>query len=122
MNTLKSVRQEIGFQLGAVGIPHYEFIPSRVNVPAALIEPGSPYMEQADTFAEFTIRMSVVLLVSGSNNEEATDELDQLIVTAIDALDTFDIESVSSPDGFEINAAQYLGTRVNLITTKDLII
>jgi hypothetical protein len=121
MNTLKSVRQEISVQLSAAGISNYEFVPSRVNVPAAIIEPGSPYMEQGETFADFTVRMNVVLLVAGTTNDTATDELDQLIVNAIDALDTFDIEAVGSPEGFELNAAQYLGSRLNLVTTKDLI-
>jgi hypothetical protein len=119
-NTLKSVRQEIGFQLSAAGVTTYEWIPPRVVTPAAIVEAGSPYMEQGETFTDFLVRMNIVLLAANATNEVATAELDELICVAIDALDTFDIEQVNQPEAFEINGAQYLGARLNLVTQKDL--
>lgn len=119
-NTLKGVRQEIAVQLAGAGVSVHEWIPARVTTPAAIVEPGSPYMEQGQTFAEFLVRMNVVLLAAAASNEVATTELDALICTAIDALDTFEIESVDTPNGFDINGAQYLGARLTLVTNKDL--
>lgn len=119
-NTLKSVRQEIGIQLSAVGVTTYEWIPPRVVTPAAIVEAGSPYMEQGDTFSDFLVRMNVVLLAANATNEVATAEVDELICSAIDALDTFDIEQVNQPEAFEINGAQYLGARLSIVTQKDL--
>lgn len=119
-NTLKSVRQEIAVQLSAAGVSSYEWIPSRVVTPAAIVEAGSPYMEQGETFADFLVRMNIVLLAATATNDVATSELDALICTTIDALDTFDIERVNQPEAFEINGAQYLGVRINLMTNQDL--
>jgi hypothetical protein len=119
-NTLKSVRREISVQLTAAGVSTYEWIPARVITPAAIIEAGSPYMEQGETFTDFLVRMNVVLLATTAANDVATSALDALICTVIDALDTFDIEGVNQPETFEINGAPYLGARVNLVTSKDL--
>jgi hypothetical protein len=77
-------------------------------------------MEQGETFTDFLVRMNIVLLAANATNEVATAELDELICVAIDALDTFDIEQVNQPEAFEINGAQYLGARLNLVTQKDL--
>ena len=120
MNTLRQVRDEVALQLAAAGVTVHEFIPSRVNPPAAVVESGSPYMEQGQTFADFNVRVNVVLLAAAATNEVATDELDQLICDCIDQIDTFDVESVDQPEGLEINGAQYLGVRIRLVTNKDL--
>jgi len=120
MNTLRSVRDEVALQLAAAGVTVHEFIPSRVNPPAAVLEAGSPYMTQGQSFSDFVVRINVVLLAGNATNEIATDELDQLICAAIDNLETFDIESVEQPEALEINGAQYLGVRIRLLTNKEI--
>ena len=120
MNTLKDVRDEISVQLGTAGVSCYGYVPERVNTPAAIVEAGNPYMEQGETFTDFVVRMNVVLLVGTKTNENATNELDQLICTAVDVLETFDIESVNTPEAFDVNGVQYMGVRVNLMTNKDI--
>lgn len=119
-NTLKTTREEIKVILNAVGVGVVGHIPGRIAPPTAIVEPGSPYMEMGETFSDFNVRMNVVLLAGAAGNEVATDELDQLICTAVDALDTFDIEAVEQPEAFEINGAQYLGARIRLLANKDL--
>ena len=121
-NMLKSVREEARVLLAAAGVTVYEYIPARISPPAAVMEPGNPYIEQGQTFSEFNVRLSVVLVAGQSSNEKATDDLDQLICSAMDALDTFDIESVEQPATYDFNGAQLLGARVNLVTNKDLMI
>ncbi len=122
MNTLKALRKEIGLQLAAAGITCLEFIPERLgSVPAAVIEPGSPYLQQGETFSEldFLYRFDVILLVAGTN-ETATDSLDQLICDAIDAMDTFQIESVNQPEMVSIGNVDYPGARVTVLTQREL--
>lgn len=119
-NTLRAVRNEASFLLTAAGVTTYEFVPPRAVPPAAVIEAGSPYMEQGETFTDFLVRINVVLLASTATNEEATNELDQLLCDAIDALETFDVEAVDQPSTFDMNGNQYLGVRIRLVCNKDL--
>ena len=53
-------------------------------------------------------------------NERATDLLDQLIIEAIDALETWFIEEVEQPSAFEINGGTFLGTKIQLTADKSL--
>jgi hypothetical protein len=119
-NTLSAARSELRLLLGATGVTTvHGHVPERVVPPVALIEPGTPYMEPGETFCEFTVRFNVVLLVRG-DNEKATDELDQLICEVLDAVDTFDVDTVEQPAAFDINNTQYLGTRVAFSAHRDL--
>lgn len=120
MNTLKATRQEISVQLAAGGFAVYEWLPNRLaEFPSAVIVPASPYMEQGDTFTAFKVRFDVLLFVRGTN-QVATDALDQAICEAIDALDTFAIESVGLPTATDVGGTEYLAAAVSLITEKDL--
>lgn len=120
-NTLTSCRAELRLLLGATGdISVFEFIPERVVPPVALLEPGSPYMAQGDTFCDFIVRMNVVLLVANGRNDIATAELDALICTVIDGVDTWDVEQVEQPAPFEMNGATYLGVRLSLRSDREL--
>ena len=116
---LKATRQEAALQLAAAGLTTYAYLPERMSVPAAVITPGSPYVEEGETFTEFTVRLKVTVLVRGTN-ETATDELDELLCSALDELETFDIEAVSEPAAYAFSDGQYLGAEVAIRTTKEL--
>ncbi len=120
MNTLASCRAELQLLLGAAGVTVYDHIPERVVPPVALLEPGSPYMEQGDTFCDFIIRFNCVLLVANGTNDKATETLDQLICEAVDAVDTWDAVTVEQPNPFEVNGATYLGVRIQFRSDREL--
>jgi hypothetical protein len=119
-NTLAACRNELRLLLGAAGVEVHAHIPERVVPPVALLEPGSPYMEQGDTFCDFIVRMNVVLLVRNGDNDVATAELDALICLAVDAVDTWDVQQVEQPAAFDMNGATYLGARVTLRSDREL--
>ena len=120
MNTLAGCRTELRLLLGAAGVSVIDHIPERVVPPAALLEPGSPYMEDGETFCELTVRFQLVILAPVAVNEVETNALDQLICDAIDALDTWNVERVDQPQGFEINNAQFLGARIYIRSEREL--
>jgi hypothetical protein len=123
-NFLRASREEIKLQLNAVAteadIQVYEFIPERPSLPCFVISPGSPYISQGTTFCDFSTRFEVLVLADKLTNEAATTLLDQLIVEAVDALETWFIEEVEQPSAYEINGGTFLGTKLNITADKTL--
>lgn len=119
-NFLKSSREEIKLLLTPLAEQVYESIPARVNAPCFIVSPGSPYVEEGETFTDFAVRFEVVALAGVATNEVVSADLDTLIINAIDALDTWGIEGVDTPSSFEVNGANYLGTRINVVAEKSL--
>ena len=125
-NFLRASREEIKLQLNSVllqnkqDIKVYEFVPERPNLPCFVISPGSPYVTQGTAFCDFTTRFEVLVLADNLTNERATELLDQLIVEAVDALETWFIEEVEQPSAFEVNGGTFLGTKLQLTADKNL--
>jgi hypothetical protein len=119
MNTLKAVRTELHRQLSLTPATVYDFIPERPTPPCAVIESGSPYMVQGETFCEFRVNMNVLLLVATAANQVQTEALDQLICDVMDEID-FDIDAVDQPGQFTVNNADFYGTRIAVSTFQDL--
>jgi hypothetical protein len=123
-NFLKASREEIKLQLNSVAteadIQVYEFVPERPALPCFVISPSSPYISQGTAFCDFTTRFEVLVLAGQLTNKEATNLLDQLIVDAIDALETWFIEEVEQPSAYEINGGTFLGTKIQLTADKSL--
>jgi len=120
MNTLASCRSELRLLLAGTGVPVFEFIPERFTPPVLVLEPGSPFMEQGETFCEFDVSFNVIALATSATNEMATEQVDQLICDVLDAVDTWNVVSVDSPSAFEVNSANYLGTRISFISSREL--
>ena len=125
-NFLRASREEIKLQLNSVllqnkqDIKVYEFVPERPSLPCFVISPSSPYITQGTAFCDFATRFEVLILADKLTNERATDLLDQLIVEAIDALETWFIEEVEQPSAFEVNGGTFLGTKIQLTADKSL--
>jgi len=120
-NLLSSARQEISLQLGTIGEGLiYTHIPQRPNPPCFVVSAGSPYLEEGETFCEFRCRFDILILSGHAQNENETDNLDELICSAVDALETWDIEGVEQPSQYEINGAYFLGTKITLSQDKTL--
>ena len=123
-NFLKASREEIKLQLNSVAteadIQVYDFVPERPALPCFVISPSSPYITQGTAFCDFTTRFEVLVLAGQLTNKEATNLLDQLIVDAIDALETWFIEEVEQPSAYEINGGTFLGTKIQLTADKSL--
>ena len=125
-NFLRASREEIKLQLNAVllqnrqDIQVYEFVPERPSLPCFVISPGSPYITQGTAFCDFSTRFEVLILADKLTNQEATNLLDNLIVEALDALETWFIEEVEQPSAYEINGGTFLGTKIQITADKTL--
>ena len=76
-------------------------------------------MQQGETFCEFKVGFNILLLVTTAANEVQTESLDQLICDVLDEVQ-FDIESVDQPGQFNVNAAEFYGTRIAISSYQDL--
>ena len=124
LNTLATARHNITLAITQElpDLSTYGFVPGRPNVPCFVVEPGSPYMSEGETFCDFNVRFSCILLADNATNENATEKLDQLICEVIDALDAWTVESVEQPSQFEVNNNHFLGTRIDIVAPKTLTI
>ena len=98
------------------------FIPERPNPPCIVLEPGTPYLEEGQTFCDFITRFTLILLAGNATNENSTADLDDLICKTIDALERHQVESVDQPSQFEVNNNLFLGTRIAVSREVELTI
>ena len=76
-------------------------------------------MQQGETFCEFKVGFNILLLVATAANEVQTESLDQLICDVLDEVQ-FDIENVDQPGQFNVNNAEFYGTRIAISSYQDL--
>lgn len=98
-NAITEARTDVATALAAIsGVQVYDFIPSKMRAPAAIVSPGSPYVVPGQVFGEFEVSLNVRLFVnSEATNEVITKGMDELIVAVCDALHEFGVIAVSTP-------------------------
>ena len=116
-NIITQTRIDLKNELEADGIIAEYYIPPRITPPLAIISPDTNYVSQGDTFASFGIGLTITLITQTKSNEKATEDLDDLIVSAIGSIPAFwRIDSVDQPFTLNVNNADYLATRMSLTT------
>lgn len=118
-NTLHELRQELADVLDAAGTTVVDHLPERLVPPLAIVAAGSPYVEPADTFGSYRVRLTAVLVCSPATNDVATDALDEAVTAALVALDASDwgIERVDQPSMLAHANTHYLSTTVDVVRT-----
>lgn len=118
MSTLTDLRTELTESLTPLSVTTYTHVPGRMSLPGAFVMAGSPYIEQGDTFGARRIRFAVILAVQTGTNQSETTALDELIESAITALETDDwlVEEVSQPYSMAFNNAEGLVVELTVTT------
>jgi len=114
VSTLGELREDLRLSLEGLELYTYNHLPAAAAFPSAVILAGSPYVEIDQTFGSRMVRLEVWLSATKGNNGSETDQVDELIQKAIDAIETYDspivdgwvVEMVSQPFQFEINNGQ----------------
>jgi len=116
-NIITQTRIDLADELISDGINAEYYIPPRITPPLAVVSPDSRYVSQGDTFATFEIGIVLTLIAATASNAKATEDLDDLIVSAIGAIPAmWRIDSVDQPFTLNVNNAEYLATRMALTT------
>ena len=117
MNVITQTKVNLANDLINDGINAEYYIPPRITPPLAIISPDNTYVSQGDTFATFELGLNVTLVAQTASNAKATEDLDELIVTAIGAIPAmWRIDSIDQPFALNANNTEYIATRMALTT------
>ena len=119
VNPLSELRHDIANALSEAGIRAVDFAESKLSPPLAVVVPDDNYIVlQAGTsqFGEYSVSVQVMILgPAKSSNKAAADMMDEMILTAIRALDEdFDIVNVSAPGEASLNGNTYYGSIIQI--------
>lgn len=94
-NRLADARAELAAALDATVVHALDHEPARVTPPVALVASVAPYLTAPDppTPGRYQLRLRVRLVAPVGDADAVTDQLDQLVVDAVPA-----IESIDRPD------------------------
>lgn len=118
MTTLGDLRRELADHVAGepVELTTYDHVPGRVQLPAAFIMAGAPYVEHGQTFDSSTVRFQAVLLTHPSLNSETTDQLDELIenVSRRLTIEGWLIEQIQQPKILDLSGSDVLAVAINV--------
>lgn len=118
-NPITDTRTEVAAVLSAIsGLQVFDHIPERMAAPAAVVTPGSPYVQPGVTLGERGLNLSIRLYADRGTNEVVTKALDELIVNVYDALSQYGTVIVARPGiDSESYDQSYLVTDITINTT-----
>ncbi|AVR56157.1 tail terminator [Microbacterium phage Naby] len=94
----------------------YDHVPARVQLPAAFVMAGQPYLEAGQSFGSSIVRYGVVLLTQPSLNADETDQLDRQLMRIQRRLLAagYVVERIDRPEIQDLNGAEVLATALNV--------
>ncbi|QLF83167.1 minor tail protein [Microbacterium phage Bri160] len=118
MSVLGDLRRELADDVAGspVELTTYDHVPARVQLPAAFVMAGAPYVEADQTFGSSIVRFGVVLLTQPSMNADETDRLDERIETVQRRLLSAGwlVERIERPEIQDLNGAEVLATALSV--------
>lgn len=125
MTTLADLRTDLTDALRDGGLDAHGHLPERIQPPVVLVEPGEPYLtDEPDHVPAGHLQVAYDLHVIGrqATAAEQTRRMDDLITTALDALDTTQWApgDVARPYTLTVGSASYLATRITVTTIARL--
>lgn len=117
---LSIARTDLTTRLSGFSIDVLDAVPEKIVPPIAFVGPGSPYVEgnfQGMMFGESKVNLTLTLVVAADGNAERATALDDLIVEAVDFINSQNdlfIDDVDRPAAVTLNGQRYLGCLVNL--------
>ncbi|URM86191.1 tail terminator [Microbacterium phage Loca] len=118
MSVLGDLRRELADDVAGspVELTTYDHVPARVQLPAAFVMAGAPYVEADQAFGSSIVRFGVVLLTQPSMNADETDQLDERIETVQRRLLSAGwlVERIERPEIQDLNGAEVLATALSV--------
>jgi hypothetical protein len=115
MSELGAAKAELALTLQSAGLDVYSYIPARVTPPVIVIRSGSPYIQPASVGQEYLINLELQVIAGTADNESSSDDLDDLIEAALNALPAdAGLKTVSSPYALVANGNDYLAATIGL--------
>lgn len=110
MTTLLDLREDLRKAVEPLPVHTYNHLPGHPALPSAIVLAGAPYFEADQTFGSWTVRLEVWLSAAKGANGSETNQVDELIQAAMDAIHDYDspltdgwvVEGGSQPFEFSI--------------------
>lgn len=117
-NPLTDARKGLAQVLTDAEVSAFAIPPAKAAPPFAYVGPGLPYLTfEGAQFGGRIANLSVVVVAGKGTNEMAADELDELIlkvVNAIEATDDYRVIDVDNPGRLKINGQEQLATSMTV--------
>jgi hypothetical protein len=103
--------------LDTAGVTAYSVVPDRSQPPMAVMIPSTDWIENGETFGEFSISFDVEIVAGVGTNQAMSAELDDMVeavLSAVTAAPGMYASSVGQPTSVDLNGAVYLGTTITV--------
>ena len=113
-NEITAAKAEFKLDLVAGGLNVQDYVPERIVPPIVIINAGTPYLRPSTIGSEYTMNLELVCVASQATNKMATEKLDELLETVINALPGYArMISAGQPFNLQTNNTEYLAVSVN---------
>ena len=114
-NEITLTKAEFALDLTALGFDVVDFQPGRVNAPQLIIRAASPYLQTSSIASEYEITLEILVVAERAENEEATEQLDEMLATLLPGLPNYaTLQGVDTPYALNANNADYLTSNVTV--------
>ena len=116
-NEITLAKAEFALDLQTAGLEVLDYVPERVVPPIVIISADSNYLVQETVGNEYRLGLRLTLVAATATNEQATEELDDLIsktVSAVADLGYVVLKTVASPYRLAVNTAEYYAADLTL--------
>jgi hypothetical protein len=120
MTTIQAdVRAPLATALAGVTASVYESVPEALIAPAALIIPGTPYMETTliSSAVQVKLNFTITAAVAYNNNAGALDNLEKLSLQILAAIPSgYIVGDVSRPSIIALGSSNFLTSDIDVST------
>jgi hypothetical protein len=114
-NEITTSKAEFALVLQNAGLDVYPYVPNRIIPPVIVMRAGTPYLQPSTIGNEYFLELELVVLAAPAVNELAIEMLDNALQNLCNALPNYALlGSVSQPQIFNENSADYLGATVSI--------
>jgi hypothetical protein len=113
------VRAPLAAALAGVTASVYESVPEAIIAPAALIIPGTPYLETTliSSSIQVKINFTISAVVAYNNNAGALDNLEKLLLEILAAIPSgYVVGDVSRPSIITLGSSNFLISELDVST------
>ena len=114
-NEITLSKAEFKLDLEAAGIRVLDYVPERITPPIVIINSASPYLSPSSLGNEYNLNLELVVIASTATNKQATENLDQAINDALNAIPRYArVLRVNEPYNLQTNNAEYLSANISV--------
>jgi hypothetical protein len=115
MNEITASKAEFSLDLANAGLDVIDYVPGRITPPIIIIDNAPNYVTSSTLGGEYQLNLELVCIAATADNETATEQLDGLIASALQALEGIAYAAftgVNQPYTLTTNNADYLAANI----------